>query len=46
MELVLTGEEDETGTRVMDPGFKAGVGGFEGTLRKSCVDSYIMRVPR
>jgi len=46
LEIVLTGEYEETETRIVDPGAKADAPGFEGTLRKGCVDSYVMKVPR
>lgn len=45
-QFVLTGEYDETGSRVLDPGTKMKVDGFDGTLRKGCVDSYILKTPR
>ncbi len=44
LKVVVTGEEDETECRTLDPGPK--VPGFEDCLRKGCVDSYIMKVPR
>ena len=37
--LVLTGEHEETCVRTMDAG-------LENTLRKGCVDSYVLKVPR
>ena len=39
VEVILTGTEDESGVRILDPGWKD-------TLRKGCVDSYILKVPR
>ena len=39
VQFVLTGEEGETPIRTLDPG-------WEGTLRKGCVDSYVMKVPK
>ena len=39
IEIIVTGEDDQTETRTLDPGWKD-------TLRKGCVDSYIMRTPR
>ena len=35
----LTGDEDVTEVRTLDPGWK-------NTLRKGCVDSYVMKTPR
>ena len=39
VELILTGDKDQTPKRILDPGFKD-------TLRKGCVDSYIMKTPK
>ena len=36
---IIAGNEDNTCTRVLDPG-------WQDTLRKGCVDSYIMKTPR
>eukprot|EP00094_Tigriopus_californicus_P011733 TCALIF_11336-PA protein Name:"Similar to lov-1 Location of vulva defective 1 (Caenorhabditis elegans)" AED:0.02 eAED:0.02 QI:96/0.94/0.83/1/0.71/0.80/36/119/3138 len=39
VQIVITGDDEQTAVRTLDPGWKD-------TLRKGCVDSYIMRSPR
>lgn len=39
VQLILTGSEDKTEVRTLDPGWKD-------TLRKGCADSYVMKTPR
>ena len=39
VQIVVTGEDDETEVRTLDPG-------WNDTLRKGSADSYVMKVPR
>lgn len=39
VQFIISGDEDETEVRTLDPG-------WTDSLRKGCVDSYVMKTPR